>query len=84
MNDFSDFDDLREASKAKRSQNRELSRARLEREGITFERKNNDAHLIVYGAKITVDFWPGTGKWIARDGTQGRGVAGLVTFVKGE
>lgn len=44
------------------------------------------SHLIVTGSGWElVDFWPGTGKWIARDTKRkGRGVFNLLKYIKGE
>lgn len=69
---------LAEESKQRRAGNRENSAKILADEGIKFESKNLGAHLIVSGHSITVDFWPGTGKWIIRGGKTGRGVFNLL------
>lgn len=86
MNDESGdyWRELKELSKQKRASNREHSATFLQAAGITFESKNNGAHLVVTTAtgKI-VDFWPGTGLWIPR-GTkqQVRGVSKLIHHCK--
>ena len=51
-------------------------------EGISYEEKNGGAHLIVNHDGRTVDFWPGTGKWISRSGGDGRGVKNLIALLK--
>lgn len=78
-----DFKFLNQISKDKRESNRNSSPAYLERFAIPFETKNGGAHLIVEGSKGFVDFWPGTGKWIARSGEKlkGFGVRNLVTAI---
>lgn len=59
--------------------NRECSTSILIKHGIPFEIKNDGAHLIVKYADQIVDFWPGTGKFIFRQGdNQGRGVFTLL------
>jgi len=37
---------------------------------IPLEVKNNGAHLIVHAKTGVIDFWPGTGLWIPRNGRQ--------------
>ncbi len=77
-----DFKILNEISKNKRESNRNTSQAFLERESILFEIKNNNAHLIVEGSKGFIDFWPGTGKWIARTRIKGFGVKNLIKAIR--
>lgn len=48
---------------------------------IPFEIKNNGAHLIVEGNECYIDFWPGTGKWITRNGKRGFGVRNLINYI---
>lgn len=72
------FGCLKDESKQRRAGNRENSAHILTENGISFESKNANAHLIVYGHSITVDFWPGTGKFIVRGGKTGRGVFNLL------
>lgn len=69
---------MAEESKRRRAGNRENSAKILAENGVGFESKNIGAHLIVKGPSITVDFWPGTGKWIVRGGKTGRGVFNLM------
>lgn len=72
-----------EASKKKRASNREYAQRELLCRGIPFEAKNNDAHLIVQGVNSTIDFWPGTGKYIVRaDGKTGRGIRKVLRLCK--
>jgi hypothetical protein len=75
------FNGMAEESKRRRADNRENSAKILSENGISFESKNMAAHLIVHGHAITVDFWPGTGKWIVRGGKTGRGVFNLMKLV---
>lgn len=72
----------REESKAKRAANRRSSADNLKAAGIAFEAKNDGAHLIVSHPSGVVDFWPGTGLWIARAGKQGRGVRKLIKYLE--
>lgn len=74
------FDAMREASRDKRSHNRQASRQRLDKCGVKYTSNNNGVHLVVTHNGHTVDFWPGTGKWIARNTqkTNGRGVGSLI------
>lgn len=72
-----------EASKRRRANNREHGAAALERAGIAFTEHNGGAHLVVQPDGRTVDYWPGTGKWIARGRPQqvGRGIHTLLVFL---
>jgi hypothetical protein len=72
------FNGLKGESQKRRAGNRESSAKILADDGIKFESKNLGAHLIVRGELVTVDFWPGTGKWIVRGGKTGRGVFNLL------
>lgn len=72
------FNEMKKAGKEKREQNRENSPQILADRGIEFESKNWGAHLIVKGKDCLIDFWPGTGKFIARNGRRGRGVFNLI------
>ena len=73
-------------SQERRAGNRESSPKLLEQAGVEFQSSNNGAHLIVTGSSWElIDFWPGTGKWIARETKhKGRGVFNLLKYVKGE
>lgn len=83
------FRDRREAARDKRAANRDDSAALLRERGAAFESRNGGAHLIVTHEERTVDFWPGTGLYVIRDGSgRGRGVFNLlralrVAFPKG-
>lgn len=72
----------REESQARRAGNRKRGAELLEAEGVRFTSKNGGAHLIVLGRECLIDFWPGTGRWISRDGTRGFGVHNLIKQVK--
>jgi hypothetical protein len=77
---------LREQSIRKRQHNRESSPQVLDRYGVEYETRNDGIHLIVRGGEgngTIVDFWPGTGKWIARDATKssGRGVFRMIEWL---
>jgi hypothetical protein len=76
------FRDRKAHSKKRRSYNRGHSTSHLKREGIPFTTKNDGAHLVVDFEGIVVDFWPGTGFWRSRNGTEGRGIRRLMSFLK--
>lgn len=87
MSDMGDtFREWGKIKKAKRASNREQSTKLLTEHNIVFESKNDGAHLIIkrdYG-QATIDFWPGTGKWIARSKhrpIRNRGVHSLLKFL---
>lgn len=73
--------DVKAEGQENRARNRESSPTVLTRHGIAYETKNDGTHLIVTHAGKTVDFWPGTGLWRARKGTNGRGVFRLLAFL---
>lgn len=77
-----DFNAMRQDSQERRSFNRKSSAQILEHSRVNFESKNGGAHLVVRHEKTVVDFWPGTGKWIARDfDVSGRGVFPLLRYL---
>lgn len=77
---------MRQRSAEKRAENREQSARILERAGVKYVARNLGAHLTVTHAGKTVDFWPGTGKWIDRFqlsgmSSSGRGVFKLLKYL---
>jgi hypothetical protein len=74
--------DLKAESAARRKSNRERSSQMLVALGVEFETRNDGAHLIVKHNGVTVDFWPGTGKYITRRTSKhGRGVFNLLKLL---
>lgn len=87
------FRAMDEISKQKRANNRSSSPKVLRDNGIEFSEHNGGAHLVVYGKAVTVDFWPGTGRWTVRNkrlddvlkkAKTGFGVFNLIKLLKGE
>lgn len=79
MSQYIDFEQHYEERKLKRANNRESSPKILQERGITFELKNNGAHLVVTHNNKVADFWPGTGKYQVRgSGKYKRGVFNLL------
>ena len=76
------FNVMKEESKERGAGHREQSPKLLDAAGIPFESKNGGAHLIVEGNECYIDFWPGTGKWISRNGKRGFGVRNLIKYVE--
>ena len=72
------FNALREHGKKKKASNLKRSTDMLIRHGVKFDAKNSGNHLIVSGKQGLIDFWPSTGKFIARSGKKGRGVVNLI------
>ncbi|MDG9927450.1 MULTISPECIES: hypothetical protein [unclassified Pseudomonas] len=69
-------------SQERRAANRENSTEILSRHGVAHLVKNNGAHIVVSHDGEVVDFWPGTGKFIPRDGGKpGRGVFNLLKLI---
>lgn len=83
MGDMKDvFDDMRERSKEKRAHNTVASTSILINKNVSFESKNNGAHLIVSHNGKVVDFWPATGKFICRSGKKdARGIRPLLKYI---
>lgn len=77
------FPGLKAESIARRAANRCRSTGMLTGLGLQFEVKNDGAHLIVRHEGQTVDFWPGTGKFIPRKpgARHGRGVFNMLTYL---
>lgn len=71
---------MKQESEERRKSNRERSASLLQRLGVDFDSKNDGAHLIVTHNGVTVDFWPGTGKFIPRKPKpkHGRGVFNML------
>lgn len=79
MGDMGDYwKDVKQESMERRARNRESSADYLKKHGVEFESKNGGAHLIVKGRDCLIDFWPGTGKYIARNGENGRGLRNML------
>lgn len=73
----------KEQRKAKRDKNRESAHEILGNRGIDYDAKNGGAHFIVYGESETIDFWPGTGKFIARTSkVSGRGIFNMIRHLR--
>jgi len=80
---WDDFTMMRISGQEKRRQNRLSSPAFLTSLGILFREHKAGAHLVVTHGGRTVDFWPGTGKWIDRDTKwYGRGVRNLIKHLE--
>lgn len=76
--------EVKKQAAEKRASNRASSLERLKIAGIEFKVHNNGAHLVVYGPRGVVDFWPGTGRYIIRgSGDTGRGVRAVLHFCRG-
>jgi hypothetical protein len=61
-----DFRAWKQAKVEKRASNRLGGAALLTKHGIAFDTRNDGAHLLVRHEGRTIDFWPGTGRWIDR------------------
>lgn len=70
-------------SSERRASNRNRSADKLKSLGVEFDSKNDGAHLIVTHNGVTVDFWPGTGKFIPRtpNPRHGRGIFNLLKLL---
>ncbi|MCP8687170.1 hypothetical protein [Marinobacterium sedimentorum] len=89
MLDLPSIDDSQENAKGptkpinKRAMNRESSRQLLESRNIEYCTNNDGIHLIVTGNGCLIDFWPGKGKWTARDNSMsGFGVFNLIDMIE--
>lgn len=62
----------------------QAAQSRLAVEQIDFDVHNNGIHLIVTDFKGNlIDFWPTTGKWMARKGESSVGLNNLIRYIKG-
>ena len=77
------YNDWKKDGQARRANNRASSPEMLDEAGIKYDSKNIGSHLIVTGPECKVDFWPGTGRWNARNGDYGFGVKKLIKYIKG-
>lgn len=76
-----DFRAMREYSKQKRASNRENGEAILQARSVRYSIHNDGAHLVIRNDawEQIADFWPGTGKYKLRDGSEyKRGVFNLL------
>lgn len=71
-----------EGHKLKTARNRLWSATYLIKKGIAFTPHNNGAHLVIWHFSRQINFWPGTGLFMA-DGLKGRGVKNLVAIIQG-
>lgn len=80
MSDASEeYKALRLESQCRRAEHRAHAIAVLTNRGYHFETRNDGVHLIVEAALGKIDYWPGTGLWKCRYGTQqGRGIASVL------
>lgn len=70
--------------KAEQNQaNRASARQLLEAHGIEYRTNNDGIHLMVEGNTGYIDFWPGTGRWRAREcEASGFGVRALLDAIE--
>lgn len=78
---------LRDHDKGERADRRAMAPVILEDNGVAFKEHNGGAHLIVTDHGVTVDFWPGTEKWITRptkteQSRRGHGIDELLTYLE--
>ena len=76
---------IRASRQEKRASNRANAQPLLDEAGVKYQVHNGGAHLVVQGLGLTLDYWPGTGLWRARDGgLKGRGIRGLLDLCEPE
>jgi hypothetical protein len=76
--------DVKSVGRERRAANQDSSSRILSESGLSFETKNLGTHLIITHGERTVDFWPSTGLWIVRKGRTGRGVHGLISWLRNQ
>lgn len=85
MGDMGDtYRAMRQEGQQRRAHNRKCSAEILEQRNVKFESKNGGAHLILKGPKGFIDFWPGTGRWVDRNGKRGFGIRKLLRHLNVE
>lgn len=73
---------MKESKRTRHAANRKLYANLLNQAGVPFSTNNDGVHLIVDGGDSgKIDFWPGTGKWIARSGKNGKGISTLLSAI---
>ncbi len=77
-----DFKALREIKRINKEFNRQNSTMILTNAGYQFETRNGGIHLIIKYQCVTIDYWPSTGKWIPRGGTESRGIRLLLNYLQ--
>ena len=87
-NDGSFWKDYREMmteqSRKKKADNRKHAEPMLLNAGITIK-KHTEFHWLISNNDVFFDYWPSTGKFIARSGgKKGRGVSNLIKQLKGK
>ena len=75
------FQAVKRLNQSHAAQMRQLIPEELKRRGIVFTTHNEGAHPIVETNHGLVDYWPGTGKWVAREGARGYGLDGLLAYM---
>lgn len=65
------FAGLKDLKREAKRLNKEYADALLKEHNVVFTVHNNGEHLIVHGSKCLIDFWPGPGRWQARNGKKG-------------
>lgn len=76
------FKEIRKNKQQKRIKNKEHSTKTIQRLNVPYELKNDGLHIIITLPKLTIDFWPSTGKWIVRNKPiQSRGIRKLMQFI---
>ena len=77
------YSDMKKESQERRASHRDHAPKALNEAGIRFDSHNAGAHLVVYGKWMTVDFWPGTGLFIARGShRKHRGLKNLIEMIR--
>lgn len=83
MDDWSEFSAaMRQQSQDRRASNRQSSATLLEEKCVSFESRNDGAHLIVQHGGHVVDFWPGTGKYVFRPAAPWKYKRGVFNLLK--
>ena len=73
---------LKEHNKEKKQQNKKSSIALLDKIKVQYTTNNDGIHLIVQSGRGIIDFWPTTGKFIARRTKYtGRGVNNMIKYM---
>jgi len=72
---------MKKESKDRRATNREKSSNLLKKYDVNFNSCNGGSHLVITDKTRSIDFWPGTGKWVVRKGISGRGFFRLLKIM---
>lgn len=72
---------MKVVQKYRRAQRRDSAQDQLTAANIKFKVFNDGAHIRIDAKGVTIDFWPGTGRWKVSDQSKSKhGIESLLAF----